>query len=153
MTDEIAAMNNESADSIRSRSAAILLAASLLAGGGSALPSAASAAPSTLHLNAIVYDVHTSKGGVVSSKEKLTQGTTAIGEDSSTCTPASKTTVRCVGSYKLTHGTLQISGTIPRAGDVNHLAVTGGTGSYKGARGTVVTEYNKAGTKAKETIT
>jgi hypothetical protein len=113
----------------------------------------ASAVPSTLHLNAVVYDVHTSKGGAVSSKEKLTQGTKAIGEDSSRCTPASKTTVRCAGSYTLTNGTLQISGTIPRAGDVNHLAVTGGTGSYKGARGTVVTEYNKAGTKAKETIT
>jgi hypothetical protein len=145
-------MANEHARNSACRSVAILLA-SLLAGAGSTLPSAASAAPPTLHLNAVVYDVHTSKGGAVSSKEKLTQGTTAIGEDSSRCTPASKTTVRCVGSYTLTHGTLQISGTIPRAGNVNHLAVTGGTGSYKGVRGTGVTEYNKAGTKAKETIT
>jgi hypothetical protein len=141
-------MANEHASNTTRLSVAILLA-SLLAGG----VSVASAAPPTLHLNAVVYDVHTSKDGVVSSKEKLTQGTTAIGEDSSRCMPASKTTVRCVGSYTLTRGTLQISGTIPRTGDVNHLAVTGGTASYKGAHGTVVTEYNRAGTKAKETIT
>jgi Dirigent-like protein len=146
-------MANERARNSRRRSVTIVLAASLLVGAGSTLSSAASAAPSTLHLNAAVYDVHTSKSGVVSSKEKLTQGTTAIGEDFSRCAPASKTTVRCVGSYTLTRGTLQISGTIPASGDVNHLAVVGGTGAYRSAHGTVVTEYNKAGTKAKETIT
>jgi hypothetical protein len=31
--------------------------------------------------------------------------------------------------------------------------MTGGTGDYKDARGTVLTEYNKAGTKAQETLT
>jgi hypothetical protein len=146
-------MTNECIRTSRRRSIAILAVAPLLAGIGTALPAVAVAAPSTLHLNAVVYDVHTGNGEVVSSKEKLTQGTTPVGEDSSRCTPASKTTVRCTGSYTLKHGTLQFSGTISRSGATNHLSVTGGTGSYKNARGTVVTEYNRAGTKAKETIT
>jgi hypothetical protein len=30
--------------------------------------------------------------------------------------------------------------------------MTGGSGAYKSARGTVLTEYNKAGTRAKETL-
>ena len=146
-------MANERTRTSRQRTPAILGAATLLAGVGSALPAAAFAAPPTLHLNAVVYDVHTGKGEVVSSKEKLTQGSTPAGEDSSRCTPASRTTVRCVGSYTLKRGTLQFSGTISRSGGSNRLNVTGGTGSYENARGTVVTEYNRAGTKAKETIT
>jgi hypothetical protein len=116
------------------------------------LPAAASAKPATLHLTAIVYDVHDSNG-VFSSKEKLSEGTTHVGEDSSRCTKASKGTLHCVGSYELTHGTLQFSGTIPAAENTNRLAITGGTGVYKGVRGTVLTEYNKPGTRAKETIT
>lgn len=146
-------MPNQRTSTPRRRSIAALLAVSLLAGACSTLPAVASAVPATLHLNAVVYDVHTSKGEVVSSKEKLSQGSTAVGEDSSRCTPASKTTVRCVGSYTLTHGTLQFSGTIPRSGETNRLSITGGSGAYKNARGTVLTEYNKPGTKAKETIT
>jgi hypothetical protein len=146
-------VTNECTRTFRRRSIANLCVVPLLVGVVSVFPAVASATPSTLHLNAVVYDVHTGKGEVVSSKEKLTQGTTRVGEDSSRCTPASKTTVRCVGSYTLTHGTLQFSGTIPRSGETNRLSVTGGTGVYKNARGTVVTEYNKAGTKAKETIT
>jgi hypothetical protein len=117
-----------------------------------ALSSPAIAVPATLHLSATVYDAHTSKG-VFSSKEKLFQGTTKAGEDSSRCTKTSETAVRCTGSYTLTHGTIQFSGTISNASNTNRLTITGGTGSYKGARGTVLTEYNKAGTKAKETLT
>ena len=128
-------------------------AALLLGATAFVLPAAASATPATLHLNAVVYDVHSGKGEVVSSKERLSQGSKSVGEDSSRCMPASKTTVHCAGSYTLTHGTLQFSGTIPRSGETNHLTVTGGTGACKGARGTVVTEYNETGTNAKETIT
>jgi hypothetical protein len=128
-------------------------ALTLLATVASSLPAAASAKPATLRLSAVVYDVHTGQGEVVSSKEKLSQGGASVGEDSSRCTPVSKTSVHCTGSYELTHGTLQFGGTIARSGAANRLAVLGGTGDYKGARGTVVTEYNKAGTRAKETIT
>jgi len=126
-----------------------LLLASLLA-----LPAAASAVPATLHLSAAVYDVHESKGGVIYSEEVVSQGTKPVGEDSSRCTPTSNGAFHCVGSYDLTHGTLRFAGMIPNSGgDKNRLTVTGGTGAYKGARGMVTTEYNKAGDKAKETIT
>jgi hypothetical protein len=105
-----------------------------------------------LHLSAVVFDAHKSKG-VFSSKEKLFQGTAKVGEDASRCAESSKIAVRCTGSYTLTHGTIQFSGTISNASNTNRLTITGGTGGYKGARGTVLTEYNKAGTKAKETLT
>ena len=137
---------------VRSRSVVILAAAALLAGVASAFSAVAWATPPTLHLNAIVYDTHTSMGSF-SSKEKLYQGTTKVGEDRSRCTETSKTAVHCVGSYTLKHGTIQFSGTISNASDTNRLTITGGTGTYKGVRGTVLTEYNNAGTKAKETLT
>jgi hypothetical protein len=129
----------------RSAAALALLAAAVL-------PAVAVARPPTLHLTATVYDVHSSKG-VVSSKEKVYSGTTKLGEDSSACTKKASSTVHCTGSYRLMHGTFTFAGTISSTGDTNRLAVTGGTGSYKGVRATVLTEYNKAGTKAKETVT
>jgi hypothetical protein len=119
---------------------------------GTTLSTVAAAHPATLHLTATVYDGHVSKG-VYSSKEKVYDGTTKLGEDSSSCSKKTSSTVHCAGSYKLTHGTILFSGTISNSSNTNRLTITGGTGSYKDARGTVLTEYNKAGTKAKETIT
>jgi hypothetical protein len=110
------------------------------------------ASVATLHLRALVYDVHSSKG-VFSSREKLFQGNTKVGEDYSRCTEVSKHLTHCVGSYALDHGTIQFAGTISNASDTNRLTITGGTGRYKATRGTVLTEYNKAGTKANETLT
>ena len=112
----------------------------------------ASATLPTLHVSASVYDKHATPG-TFSSREKLTQGSTRIGEDFSRCTSNSKTTVRCSGSYTLSGGTFQIAGTISNDSNTNRLEITGGTGRYKGARGSVLTEYNRAGTSAKETIT
>jgi hypothetical protein len=112
----------------------------------------AAAHPATLHLTATVYDVHTVKG-VSSSKEKVYEGATKLGEDSSSCTKKTSSTVHCTGSYKLSHGTIQFSGTISNSSNTNRLTITGGTGSYRNARGTVLTEYNRLGTMAKETIT
>jgi hypothetical protein len=123
----------------------------LLVIAASTFSAVAEAIPATLHLSAIVYDTHQSKG-VFSSKERVFQGTTKVGEDYSRCTEASRTTVHCVGSYTLQHGTIRFSGTISNASDTNRLMITAGTGSYRGARGTVLTEYNKAETKARETI-
>ncbi|HXN37490.1 MAG TPA: hypothetical protein VN892_05605 [Solirubrobacteraceae bacterium] len=125
-------------------------ALALLAGAVLAAP--ASAHPATLHLNATVYDVHASKG-VYSSKEKVYERTEKLGEDFSSCTQPTSATYHCTGSYKLMHGTILFSGTISSSSNTNRLTITGGTGSYKDAKGTILTEYNKAGTKAKETIT
>ncbi len=92
---------------------------------------------------------------MVSSREKLFQGATRVGEDFSRCTPttASKTAYRCVGSYTLARGTIQFSGTIGAEVNPNRLRFVGGTGAYKDARGAVIADYNEAGTKAKETLT
>jgi hypothetical protein len=124
----------------------------LLVTAASTFETVAEAIPATLHLSAMVYDAHWSDRGVYSSKERVFQGTTKVGEDYSRCTEASRTAVHCVGSYTLQHGTIQFSGTISNASDTNRLTITAGTGNYKGARGTVLTEYNKAGTRATETI-
>jgi hypothetical protein len=113
----------------------------------------AGASPPTLRLSAVVYDVHTSAGGTVSSHEKLSQSAKHVGEDYSSCVPNSKKTVHCTGSYKLSQGTFSIAGTISKSATTNRLQITGGTGPYKHAHGSVVTEYNRAGTHAKETIT
>jgi hypothetical protein len=136
---------------VRSRSVAASVVAALFVAAASAFSTVAWAKPPTLHLSAIVYDTHASMG-VFSSKEKVYQGATKVGEDQSRCTETSNTAVHCVGSYTLKHGTIKFSGTISNASDTNRLKITGGTGTYKGARGTVLTEYNKAGTRAKETL-
>jgi hypothetical protein len=111
----------------------------------------ANAALPTLHLNAVVYYIHFGKRGGPTSKERLYEGAKRVGEDFSRCAPVSKTMFHCVGSFAFARGTLQVSGTVP-AGD-NKLAITGGSGIYKGARGTVSTDYNNTYTKAKETLT
>jgi allene oxide cyclase len=56
----------------------------------------------------------------------------------------------CNGSYVLRHGTLAVSTTGPVASAPTlRLAVTGGTGAYAGARGTVVSRVgHEAGTRA-----
>jgi hypothetical protein len=118
-----------------------------------AFVSASQAAPASLHLTAYVYDTHTGKG-VFSSHEKVYEGSRKLGEDYSRCTEASNhRSTHCVGSYSLSGGMIDFSGTISTTSDTNRLSVTGGTGSYKNARGTVLTEYNRAGTKARETLT
>jgi hypothetical protein len=142
----------EEFDRMRIRSMVISAGTLVFLTGGSGLCTVASATPSTLHLNATVYDTHQGKG-VFSSKEKVFQGTSQVGEDSSRCTERSKTMVHCIGSYTLTHGTIQFSGSISSSSNTNRLTITGGTGTYRGARGTVLTEYNRTGTKAKETLT
>jgi hypothetical protein len=127
--------------------------AALLAVAGSIGSAVALAKPTTLHLNAVVYDLHKT-ARVYSSRERLFVGASKVGEDSSRCVLVSKT-VQCVGSYTLTRGTLKIAGTLTTPGNPLRitLKITGGTGSYKGARGMVVTVYNKTETKAKETLT
>jgi hypothetical protein len=110
------------------------------------------AASTPLHLAAMVYDVHDS-GGTVSSWEKLYEEGVKHGEDYSRCTPTSQEEVHCVGRYMLERGEIAFAGSISKSSTINRLAITGGTGAYKHAHGTVLTEYNRAGTRAKETIT
>jgi hypothetical protein len=116
-------------------------------------PVTAARALPALHLTAFVYDVRSTPDGTVSSREELTEGRDRVGEDFSRCVPNSRRTVRCAGSYTLTQGTIRFAGTISNTGNKNRLMITGGTGRYKHARGSILTEYNRSGTGAKETIT
>jgi hypothetical protein len=135
---------------VRSRSILASLVAPL---GAAALlsPPLAGALPATIHLTATVHAGRCT-GGVCPSRETVFEGTTRVGEDSSRCTQISKIQFHCVGSYALRRGTITFAGTTGISNS-NRLAISGGTGAYRGVRGTVLTEFNKAGTKAKETLT
>jgi hypothetical protein len=111
------------------------------------------ATPAALHLTASVYAKQTASNGTVTSRERVFQNGTRIGEDFSTCTKRPHGTFKCQGEYTLTHGHLKFAGVIPGGTSTNTLAITGGTGRYSDARGHVRTEYNRTGTSAKETVT
>jgi hypothetical protein len=116
--------------------------------------STSQAAPAPLHFSAVVYGKHTSSDGTFSSHERLSVNGKRVGEDFSRCMRVDGGhDYRCSGSYTLAHGTIAFSGEIPAGKNSNTLNVTGGTGSYKHARGHVHTVYNAAGTRATETIT
>jgi len=107
----------------------------------------------TMHLSATVYNVSETLDGVVSSHEALQHADRPAGQDFSTCEPRSTGTVHCTGKYALADGTITFAGTIPNPSRSNTLTITGGTGRYRNAEGTVLTEYNARGTHAEETIT
>jgi hypothetical protein len=112
----------------------------------------ANAALQPLHLTAVVVSKHWTSSGVYESTEKVSEDGKAIGQDTSRCVPASNHQTRCTGQYTLTHGTIDFGGTIPSGTNTNRLKIARGSGRYKQAQGTVLTEYNRAGTKAHETI-
>lgn len=133
------------------RSAAL---ATILVVSAAVAASTSQAAPAPLHFSAVVYGKHTSSDGDFSSHERLSANGKRAGEDFSRCSRVDGGhDYKCSGSYTLTHGTIDFSGVIPAARNSNTLNITGGTGSYKNARGHVHTVYNAAGTRATETIT
>ena len=106
-----------------------------------------------LHLAATIYDVNETLEGVVSSHEALKLAGRPVGQDFSSCTPdLPATTAHCTGKYHLRGGTIAFSGTVATEGRTRTLTITGGTGRYRGAEGSVVTEYLSR-SHARETIT
>src|SRR5262249_24749589 len=106
-----------------------------------------------LHLAATVYDVNETLDAVVTSHESLSAHGKPIGQDFSRCQREPHEVGHCTGKYALAHGTIRFAGTIPIPSHSNTLTITGGTGRYHGAEGTVLTEYAADGRHAKETIT
>jgi len=106
----------------------------------------------TIHLSATVYDVTETLRGVVSSHEALRHAGRPAGQDFSTCEPWATETARCTGKYALAGGTITFAGTIASRSRSNTLTITGGTGRYQNAEGTVLTEYNRSRAHAQETI-
>lgn len=107
----------------------------------------------TMHLSATVYNVTETLKGVVSSHEALRRAGRPAGQDFSTCEPRATATAHCIGEYALADGTITFAGTIPSPSRSNTLTITGGTGRYRNAEGTILTAYNGRGTHAQETIT
>ena len=64
---------------------------------------------------------------------------------------ANKAAFSCEGIMVVDGGTLSVQAFLPKAGATVHGAVTGGTGTYANARGTLVSRPTKAG--ADDTIT
>jgi len=64
---------------------------------------------------------------------------------------ANKATFTCEGIMVVDAGTLSVQAFLPNAGATVHGTVTGGTGAYANARGTLVSRPTKAG--ADDTIT
>ena len=106
-----------------------------------------------LHLAATVYNVTETLDGTVSSHESLSAGGRHRGQDFSTCVPEPGPTIfHCTGKYTLPGGTLRFAGTIAK-GAATRLTILGGSGRYRRAEGTVLTEYDARGGHARETIT
>lgn len=106
------------------------------------------------HLSARVYDVNETLEGVVSSHESLRAAGRRVGQDFSTCVPIQEEiSAHCTGKYVLPGGTIRFAGTVGVQRLKQTLTILGGTGRYRDAEGTILTEYAKHAHRASETIT
>jgi hypothetical protein len=133
--------------------AAIVLAAVLAVAG---LPAAAEAGKRTIVVRAtsqierahLVDNAPTgrSAGDMLIFTEKLfdLQGR-RIGDDAATCVSLFDETWLCTGTYRLPGGRLMVQLHQPGPGVVYEQAITGGTGRYAGARGTVTVDQRPDG--------
>jgi hypothetical protein len=106
-----------------------------------------------LKLAATVYNVNETLDHVITSHESVSHAGRLVGQDFSRCEPTTTGAAGCTGKYALTDGTITFAGTVLSEGRSNRLAITGGTGRYRHAEGTILTEYSANGTRANETIT
>jgi hypothetical protein len=77
---------------------------------------------------------------VVVFSNDLYQDGTKIGEDGGTCTVVrggAAFTMHCIGTNRLPDGQIAVQG-LAAPGEPFELAITGGTGRYRGARGQVI---------------
>jgi hypothetical protein len=121
----------------------------LAAAGALVLPAVASAKPSTFTAQA--YQTSDSHSGKTQRfAETLKVGGKVAGHDKITCTLASAASARCTATFTFATGTLVVSGLLNTQKDKNNLAIVGGTGAYKGARGVLHLNFLSA-TRAVET--
>lgn len=106
-----------------------------------------------LHLAATIHGVKETPLGETTSHETLRQAGRPAGRGFSACRPLNQGhTARCVGTYHLHGGTLAFAGAVAVGARAQTLTITGGTGRYRDAEGSVLTEYDRNGTHARETI-
>jgi hypothetical protein len=127
--------------------AAALATAALMASAGSA-----QAPPTTLHLvstsqkNAGFMPKGTPRLG-----DRLGFGDRISGDDSgydrAVCTIVGRPQLLCTIQVQLSKGTLTVQGMLPERANKTPVAITGGTGTYDGARGTaLVTDHGNSQT-------
>ncbi len=117
---------------------AAMVAVAVLAASGTAQP-----APGTLHLHAKEQmAVGFTFKGKPRQGDRFGFGDTITGDDTGTdrgtCTFIGQATALCTIQLKLSKGTLTAQALLPARSTNTPVAITGGTGSYNGARGTAL---------------
>ncbi len=118
-----------------------------------ALAASAGTTLKVIRLTAVQQSQTQSKTGFV-VRDNDFSGTRRVGHDTLTCTVISKVKANCKLLLTLAGGTLK--GTLPILFSKNQGAgvITGGTGSYSGAKGAVVyRNLNKQGTRTALVVT
>jgi lipopolysaccharide export system protein LptA len=127
-----------------------LLALSLALAVG--LPASAAASSSATTISAVAMQ-QTSKtsGKKLTFTESLTSGVKVIGHDRVTCISNGSTSATCTALFTLARGTISVAGKVSFTAPSSTLRITGGTGAYKGKKGTL--RLTPAGTRSLEVFT
>jgi hypothetical protein len=88
----------------------------------------------------------TKSGNNVTFTEKLSIGKRTIGTDKVQCVGTGGPVFKCHGVYTFTspHGTVKAVGNDDQSKTINTIKITGGTGAFKGAEGTIEVRVNGA---------
>jgi hypothetical protein len=73
----------------------------------------------------------------ITFRETLASGKKVVGHDQVTCKQATKASLRCVATFTVSKGVIRVAGSVFYAKAANTLAITGGSGSYTAAKGTL----------------
>ena len=122
----------------------LALAGAVLTSTVVALPSSASAsAPLRLRSHQTHFEQH---GGVVRFRDKVTdrKSGAVVGHNRVRCTGAKSDTLHCKATYVLRKGTIKVTAAITHASH-NTGRVTGGTGAYADASGTIAFDHGPKG--------
>jgi Dirigent-like protein len=121
----------------------------LAAAGALVLPAVASAKPATFTAQAYqTSDTHS--GNTQRFAETLKVGGKVVGHDKITCKLSSATKAQCTATFTFAAGTFTVAGPLNGEKAKNDLAIVGGTGAYKGAKGVLHLDFLSA-TRAVET--
>lgn len=122
----------------------------LAAAGALVLPVAASAKPPSF--TAQGYGTSPLQSGATQHfVETLKVAGKVVGHDKITCHATSATKAACTATFTFATGTFMIAGTINPSKAKNDIPITGGTGTYKGAKGVLHLDFLSA-TRAVETF-
>ena len=123
----------------------------LAAAGALALPAVASAKPATFTAQAYqTSDSHS--GNTQHFTETLKANGAVIGTDKIACVLTSASAAKCTAVFTFAKGTVMVAGLLKQNQPSTTMTITGGTGAYKGAKGSMALHF-LSGTKSTETFT